>query len=222
MYTIIRQKRKSFTIKIEDDLEVIIKVPHSMKEYKVKELIKKYEKWIEETLQKKRLLKEKTDWQITGEILYLGEYRRVRQGLPTNHQPKIVFDQGAFVIIPKPGDGDEMIKEYMEQFYKEEAKKLLTALTEKYAMRMGVKYSHITIRKQKTRWGSCSKRGSLSYNVKLMCAPVEMIEYVVLHEVMHLKHFNHGPEFWRAILEIMPDYKKRRDYFKSYGESFSL
>ncbi|WP_172674761.1 M48 metallopeptidase family protein [Cellulosilyticum ruminicola] len=102
------------------------------------------------------------------------------------------------------------------------SKKIFLNLTEKYAQLVGVKFNKITIRKQETRWGSCSQNGNISYNVKLMCAPMEIIEYVILHEVMHLRHFNHSTAFWENIKMIMPDYKKRMDYLKQFGHNFII
>ena len=80
----------------------------------------------------------------------------------------------------------------------------------------------MTLRKQKTRWGSCSSKGGLSYNIRLMSAPIEVIEYVVLHEVMHLIYFDHSKAFWNAIAKVMPDYKTRQSYLKEQGNILDI
>lgn len=86
-----------------------------------------------------------------------------------------------------------------------------------YSRRMGVDYGRITIRNQKTRWGSCSSRGDLNFNCLLMLAPPEVIDYVVVHELCHRIEMNHSQSFWKEVEKILPDYKKRIRWLKTEG-----
>ena len=86
-----------------------------------------------------------------------------------------------------------------------------------YAEQMGVSYAGITIRKQKTRWGSCSSKGRLNFNCLLMLTPPEIIDYVVVHELCHLKQMNHSKLFWDEVEKVLPDYKSRRKWLKDHG-----
>ena len=86
-----------------------------------------------------------------------------------------------------------------------------------FAPQVGVTYGRITIRSQKTRWGSCSAKGNLNFNCLLMLAPEEVRDYVVIHELCHRKHMNHSPAFWQAVAKIMPDFAKRRAWLKEHG-----
>lgn len=86
-----------------------------------------------------------------------------------------------------------------------------------YAGIMNVRYGRITIRNQKTRWGSCSGKGNLNFNCLLMLAPEKVVDYVVVHELCHLIEMNHSKAFWEQVERVMPDYKKYRQWLKEHG-----
>lgn len=100
---------------------------------------------------------------------------------------------------------------------KQKAQAYIPERVEYFANIMGVDYGRITIRKQKTRWGSCSGKGNLNFNCLLMLAPPEVIDYVVIHELCHRKEMNHSRAFWREVEKVMPDYKKSVLWLKDQG-----
>lgn len=87
----------------------------------------------------------------------------------------------------------------------------------KYAAIIGVTVGRITIRNQKTRWGSCSSKGNLNFNCLLMLCPEDVRDYVVVHELCHRKELNHSPRFWNEVARVMPDYAVRRKWLKENG-----
>ena len=89
----------------------------------------------------------------------------------------------------------------------------------KYTAIIGVTAGRITIRNQKTRWGSCSSKGNLNFNCLLMLCPEEVRDYVVVHELCHRKELNHSPHFWNEVARVMPDYGVRRKWLKENGEA---
>lgn len=88
-----------------------------------------------------------------------------------------------------------------------------------FAPAVGVKYGKITIRKQRSRWGSCSSAGNLSFNALLMLAPPEVLDGVVVHELCHIKQMNHSAAFYREVSRILPDYKERNKWLKENGHT---
>ena len=97
------------------------------------------------------------------------------------------------------------------------AKKYIPDRVQHFAELVGVDYGRITIRNQKTRWGSCSSKGNLNFNCLLMLTPPEIIDYVIVHELCHRKEMNHSKAFWAEVERILPDYKKLRKWLKNEG-----
>ena len=99
------------------------------------------------------------------------------------------------------------------------AKDIICDRVEFYAKKMGVCYHRLTLRFQRTRWGSCSSKGNLNFNCLLVHIPTEVMDYVVVHELCHLTHMDHSPEFWRAVEAILPNYQTHRAWLKEHGNS---
>ena len=99
----------------------------------------------------------------------------------------------------------------------EEAIKVIPERVEYFAKVIGVTYGKITIRNQKTRWGSCSSKGNLNFNCLLMLAPSEVLDYVVVHELCHRKQMNHSKAFWLEVEKVLPNYKEVRKWLKEEG-----
>ncbi len=97
------------------------------------------------------------------------------------------------------------------------AKRIIPQKVKYYADIMGLEYGRITIKMQKSRWGSCSSKKNLNFNCLLMRTPDEIIDYVVVHELCHLKEMNHSPAFWAEVEKMIPDYKERRKWLKDHG-----
>lgn len=101
------------------------------------------------------------------------------------------------------------------------AKSVIPPRVHYYARTMGVTYGRISIRMQKTRWGSCSSDGNLNFNACLVNAPREIMDYVVVHELCHRKEMNHSPRFWAEVEKVLPDYKERRQWLRDHEKELS-
>lgn len=99
----------------------------------------------------------------------------------------------------------------------EKAKIIIPERVRYYAPKIGVTYNRITIRCQRTRWGSCSSKGNLNFNCLLALFPIEVIDSVVVHELCHRKHMNHSPQFYAEIEKVFPEYKRCNKWIKDNG-----
>lgn len=115
-------------------------------------------------------------------------------------------NESEIIVLPgvESGKGKRQIRRLVEQrvFF--------------YSELMGISYGRISMRNQKTRWGSCSSDGNLNFNCRLLYVPLELLDYVVVHELAHRRYMNHSPEFWREVERYMPDYRERRASLKRY------
>ena len=166
-YKLIRSKRKTIELSINDDLEPVVKAPLKMKQKDIDSFVSKHEKWIEKQILFKEEKLEK--FSVTDEE---------------------------------------------EKFLKAKALPYLTERTNHFAATMGVKPTGIKITSAKKRFGSCSAKNSICYSWRLMQYPPEAIDYVVVHELAHIIHKNHGKDFYRTIENYLPDYKNREKLLK--------
>lgn len=110
----------------------------------------------------------------------------------------------------------------LENRYRKDARSRFTARVARYHTLTGGHYTSITIRDQKSRWGSCSSRGTLSFNYRLIFAPPMILDYVVVHELCHLTHMDHSKNFWNMVETIMPDYRTCKIWLKEHGHELTL
>lgn len=115
----------------------------------------------------------------------------------------------------------ELVRGCIADWYRNYAKVTLQKKAAFYSKKMGTDFGRITVREQKTRWGSCSSKGNLNFNWKLMMMPEPVIDYVVIHEIAHRKHMDHSRNFWKEVENILPDYKEKRDWLKINGRIYN-
>lgn len=124
--------------------------------------------------------------------------------------------------LPKISSEDEKRIEYFEKKFRKAAKDYIPYRVEYFHQFTGGHYTSITIRDQKSRWGSCSGTGTLSFNYRLMMAPPRILDYVVVHELCHLTHMNHSKDFWNMVGSILPDYKESKRWLKEHGRELTV
>ena len=118
-------------------------------------------------------------------------------------------------------DYRERLPEWTKEDYEkhqELARQVLQRRAEYYARQMQVSYGRVAVKDQKTRWGSCSAKGNLNFNWRLILAPGEVLDYVVVHELAHRREMNHSVRFWNLVESVLPDYQQRKRWLKENGD----
>lgn len=118
--------------------------------------------------------------------------------------------------------GEEELKLRLKKFYISSCKKIVAQRVKIYQQQLRVKPKIIEVVESQKQWGSCNTDKKLTFNYRLAMAPVEIIDYVIVHELCHLLHMNHDRSFWRRVGSILPDYKKRQEFLAMYGCHLSL
>ncbi|MFL9987557.1 SprT family zinc-dependent metalloprotease [Paraburkholderia sediminicola] len=157
----------------------------------------------------------KVDWKDGAEVPYLGQPVRVRLGAP---QGTLAFNADeAALQVPLPLQADpQQIKDRVQGWLQGEAKRLFGERLAIYAEKLGVNYRAYALSSAATRWGSCSSDGKIRLNWRLIHFPLSIIDYVVAHELAHLREMNHSPRFWETVESIFPEFREARQTLKSH------
>ena len=157
----------------------------------------------------------KVDWKDGAEVPYLGQPVRVKLGAP---QGTLAFSaEDAALQVPLPLQADpQQIKDRVQGWLQGEAKRLFGERLAIYAEKLGVNYRAYALSSAATRWGSCSSDGKIRLNWRLIHFPLSIIDYVVAHELAHLREMNHSPRFWQTVESIFPEFREARQTLKSH------
>jgi predicted metal-dependent hydrolase len=157
----------------------------------------------------------KVDWKDGAQVPYLGQPVRVKLGAP---QGMLAFDASeAALQVPLPLQADpQQIKDRVQGWLQGEAKRVFGERLAIYAEKLGVNYRAYALSSAATRWGSCSSDGKIRLNWRLIHFPLSIIDYVVAHELAHLREMNHSPRFWQTVESIFPEFREARQTLKSH------
>ena len=191
-YTIQRKKVKHARITVHPDSQVKITIPLRYTDSDVLFFLTEKANWINKHVSFFSEDREKYLILGSGEVAFLGE-------------------------AVNPGF-DVTKKKLLEDWYRDHAKKYLIKRIAELAIEFSYSYNHVTIRDAKTRWGSCSLKKNISLNWRLMKAPPNIIDYVILHELAHTVVFNHSKAFWMKLGETHPEYQAARNWLKRFGK----
>lgn len=210
MVKIIKQKRKTLSLKVDNDWQVIVKVPNYASKKNILDFLEKYKDWI---LEKQELVSKNTQkFEIWEKFLFFWEYFELK----FDEKKKFFFDEKYFYTNL---ENSEEIKKNFIKFYKKEAKKYIVNKTIEFSKILWLEFKEIKINSAKTRWWSCNSKKNINFSFRLILAPKLSIDYVIIHELAHLKEMNHSRQFWNLVDNYCRqiwiwDYKKEQKWLK--------
>ncbi len=204
-------KRKSVGIQVLPNASVKVTIPSFFPKFFVSKILKEKEGWIRATQQK--MLAQQRNTLTEGYYLYLGKQYQLELH-PGQKELVSVSNEKISVATPNK----KFVKTYLTSWYKQEARKIIAERVNHYARIPGLEFRSVAITTAETRWGSCSSNKTLNFNWKLVMAPLEVIDYVVVHELAHLTQLNHSRDFWETVRKMYPLYREYRTWLKRNGD----
>jgi predicted metal-dependent hydrolase len=209
---IVCSKRKTLALIVRNDGSLVVRAPLRTSEQAIREFAEKHAAWIRKKQAEVLAVAPPAPRQyIPGELfMYLGNTYPLEI---VEDQKKPLLLEGSFKLAESVRDAALVF----ERWYQAQARQLLHDRVLFYARQYDFQYRKIGITSARTRWGSCSANGSLNFSWRLMMAPMEAVDYVVVHELVHTVFHNHSKRFWNRVEKIMPDYRERRKLLKHIG-----
>ncbi len=219
---IIRSKRRSIGLQINSRGELIIRAPKRISIKKINRVIEKHSNWIRKKIIQAKKQKSEVPQKkfVQGEeFLFLG----LKYWLDFRKQnKKIVLDKKNSLICISDKN-KKQTKKIIKEWYQNKAEELLINKTNKFAKEKDLKINKAKISWAKKRWGSYSNKSrNINYNWRLIMAPEFVIDYVVIHELVHSKQSNHSQKFWKKVEQMYPEYKKAKKWLKQKGHLLKL
>jgi predicted metal-dependent hydrolase len=206
-------------IRQESGLEIV--APRGTRRRQIEEALHQKASWILKTMQRVVAIPPIKDGR---EFAFIG--RTVKLCLVANPagktpHPMITAAGDTLLLHIQESDREnqEVLRAALEGWYRQRAHEIIPERLITANKVFGFRYGRVTIKEQKSRWGSCSRAGNLNFNWRLLLAPVPVLDYVLTHELAHLKELNHAPAFWRLVAQGCPDYKLQRRWLREHGHT---
>jgi predicted metal-dependent hydrolase len=216
-----KKRKKTISLHIKEDGKILVYAPCGTSKSEIEKFVLSKQSWVSEKLSEKEKAVKPAEkhFQPGEEFLYLGELYplEIENGL---HQgPPLKLSFGRFILSQNCIKG---AKDFFIQWYKKEAKAKITERIDYYSYRLHLFPKGAKITSARYRWGSCSRDNRLSFSWRIIMAPLNVIDYVLIHELVHIREKNHSKSFWNYVESFIPDYKKHRLWLKENGHSLRL
>lgn len=219
------RNRRTLAIQVEPLEKILVISPVGLSEDYLKEKVRSKGKWIVNKLLEFKdmgYIPFKKEF-VNGEaFLYSGRNYSLHILLNSNIiRPKVELSDSK-ILITSPSKDQEILKTALQKWYKKEASKLVMKRVDFYKPKFKAAPKEIKVKEQKRRWGSCTSKGNIYFNWRIIMAPSPVLDYIVVHEMSHLIQRNHSPGFWKLVEFIIPDYKDRKKWLRNYGVRMDL
>jgi predicted metal-dependent hydrolase len=206
-------RARRYLLRLRPDGTARVTIPRGGTPAAARQFVERHAAWLERELRRLQARpRTPAAWQIGTEILLRGDTVRIESG--NDGEAKIVRFGGEAVRVLDPAAD---LRPAIEGHLRRLAARELPLRVLELAARHGLNVRRVTVRSQKSRWGSCSRRGTISLNWRLIQTPAFVSDYICLHELMHLRQMNHSPGFWREVERACPDYQTARRWLKEHS-----
>jgi predicted metal-dependent hydrolase len=204
---VIRSRRKTIALMVTADAEVVVRAPLRLSQGQIENFVAKHRSWIAKKKAEvgQRPARKERRCDNGEEFLFLGQ--KFRLCFEPNPCITCIDIRDALYV---PVSMQPEVANAIRECYRIQAEEKIVARCRLYAGAYGYTPSRIRVSDAKRRWGSCSTKASVSFSWRLICAPWSVIDYVIVHELVHIEEHNHSSRFWRRVEEILPDYKERK------------
>lgn len=224
-FTILRSRRRSISIEVQS-AHVLVRAPLQVADSVLHDFLREKTRWVQEKIheQQQALAAIPQHTYAAGSFLpYLGH--DIRLVLGSGSVARVVLhDQQLHVLLSRRRrmSAPEQTRRLVQGWYQQQALTLLTEKTDRLCLTMGLQHTGVSIRATRTKWGHCTSRGAIQYNWQIILAPEPIVDYLVAHEVSHLRHHNHSRAFWQLVESVCPDYVRCRAWLKANGQQLVL
>jgi len=215
---LVRSRRRTIALIVERDGSLTVRAPMRASRAAIDSFVQSQTAWI---LRKREAVKRIADipakQYVDGEtFLFLGSSYSLKLVKP--QRPSLKFDSGFRLSKTAQKKGQRLFI----RWYKERALEIISARVDEYARQYNFLPKQVKVTSARTRWGSCSPNGTINFTWRLILAPLDVVDYVIVHELVHLRVKNHSKKFWAAVEIILPEYKSQRKWLKLNGEKLNL
>jgi predicted metal-dependent hydrolase len=218
-----RKRKRTISLQISEKSELVIAAPYFTAMSEINRFVREKQNWIHKTIQKHKedSIKNKAKEYINGEMFYyLGESFPLEVFFEQNERKGLVFWGNRFYL--NTTDATENGIFHFVSWYKKKAKQHLRQRVDFFSRELNLMAKSVKVTSAEKRWGSCSADDNLSFSFRLIMAPPDIIDYVIVHELTHIKEKNHSAAFWKLIEEFIPEYKIYRRWLKDNNHKFIL
>lgn len=222
-YELRRSKRRSIGFLIADE-GLRITAPRWVTLTDIEQAIQEKQQWIITKLREKRELVNKrlqatTRWEDGARLPYLGNHLTLRISHQNRTTATYDAEQNTLHISLRPDYHEQQLKDLVQNWLKQEAKRVFNQRMPVFAQRLSVNYHSMSLSSAGTRWGSCTSQGKIRLNWRLIHFSPEIIDYVIAHELSHLREMNHSPQFWATVESIYPEYEHAKRKLRQHASA---
>jgi Predicted metal-dependent hydrolase len=215
-YTLQRQRRKTVQIELTAAATLVIKAPSHITWEEIRQLLLQKASWLRERTSRLQKAPLPTALQNGSMLLYKGRHVSL-QAAASLRKPAVNIQENALCVNLYQEESPIQLKALLLRWYHQQAATELRQRTLFWSSQIGTTVHKITLKDQKTRWGSCSSLGNINYNWRIIMAPAETIDYLVIHELCHRIHLNHSAAFWQLVQKYSPEYPAHKRWLKENG-----